>query len=332
MLVRARTNSLPRRFVGPRPGWGHARPVGLPVRYGARPWLGRSRPAYGRGPWLNRRYAGPRYPWARGPVLRTGPWRRGPFLRRGRWAGGRYWPSYATPSAPLQRRRPWLFRQQPLPWFARTLLRPWSAPLPYVAEPPPPIVEAAPPFAIAAPPPPDEGPPPPDAPPTDAAAGADAGPPADAGAAPEGAPGGDAGGAPGGSPPNEGELPYAVPVQGRPVRIQWEDGAREFNAPPPSGGGVYVVLRNGRPETAHLTTNFQNDIAKRYGAELEAEEEYSRYRRRGRGRRGGRRFRFGRVGGRFGRSGGIGLLRSLRSLMAQQNDEPPPDGDADDQD
>jgi hypothetical protein len=113
------------------------------------------------------------------------------------------------------------------------------------------------------------------------------------------------------------------------VRIQWEDGAREFNAPPPSGGGVYVVLRNGRPETAHLATNFQNDIAKRYGAELESEAEYYRGRRRGRGRR---RFRFGRVGGRFGRSGGIGFLRSLRSLMSQQNDEPPPDGDADDQD
>jgi hypothetical protein len=351
MLVR-RSVSLPRRVFGAR-GPLAARAFGVPFRsvfrgspwrrsfgfrgpflrtFGGRPWL--------RGPVLR----GPvlRGPLLRGPLLRGVPWARGPFLRSAPWARARYGFGYA-PGVRTFGQRPWLFRQ-PLPWYPPPLLRRWPAPAyPYVDAAPPPIVEAPPVFAppvVAAPAvvepppaaePPPEGaaePPPPEPAAADGSGGKDAAPAGDA-----------AGGAPPaeGSPP-AGELPDSIAAAGQRVRIRWDPNARELGSSVPPGGGVYIVLSNGRPESVHLTTNFRQHVAERFGAEPEPEAEgesigeheaegFMRRRRWGFRRRGSRRsFRFGRFGGaRLGRSGRIGLLRSLRRIMLQQGAPPEPE-------
>jgi hypothetical protein len=385
MLVR-RSVSLPRRVFGGRPPFG-ARAFGVPFRGGFRhsgwrhpvgfrgPWqrsaIGRPfvRGSFGRVPFRGPFLHGPvlrgsvlrAAPWLRGPFSSVAPWRRGPFLRSSPWLGRGYGVRY-NPGVRYVGARPWFFRQ-PLPWYPPPLVRRWAAPAypgvldapPIIDAPPlvaPPIFAAAPPFAE--PPPeaaeparaepggPDAGPGGDAAPPPDAAAGGappgDAGPGADPGAGAAPGAGGDA---------PAGELPFTVSAAGQRVPIRWDASARELGSPIPPGGGVYIVLRNGKPESVHLTPDFRRDVEERFGAELEAEaagesegENYLGRRRYGFRRRGGSRrsFRFGRFGGsRLGRYGRIRLLRSLRRSMLQQGapQEPEPqepqEGD-DDQD
>jgi hypothetical protein len=334
------------RGIGWRGGFGGPRRFGF---VGARPWrwgAGGYRPWY-RGAGLGARFA----PWARRPYWGGGyrPWYRGgqsPFWRNRFW--GRRWAPGFPQLAPWVTGRafggfPPVYRQPPSGWSWRLV------PASYVSPPPPPV-EAAP------PPPPPEAPAveaPPPAPPPEAAAApppeapaapdASAAAPDAAGAAPDGggAAGGAApeGGAPEGGAPSAGELPQSVSDGGKRVRIHWDEGPRELGEVAPPGGGVYVVFRDGRPETAHITNDFRGDVARRYGtgeggphagkrehiaeSEGEGESEFWRWRRRrwGRGRRS---FWFGRMG-RFGRGrwNRIRMLRAMRRQMAmnQQDDQ-----------
>jgi hypothetical protein len=122
-----------------------------------------------------------------------------------------------------------------------------------------------------------------------------------------------------------------VRVDGQPVPIRWASAAREVGQSMPRGGGVYVVLRDGIPEAAHLANDFASDIARRYTAESEAEGEAEGewgYRRRwGFRRRSGRRsFMFGRpFRGRWRRRRFLSSLRSRMNIPDQQQEPEPSD-------
>ena len=338
------------RFVPRLASW-----VRRPFGYGARPWY--------RGRWGGARLA----PWVRSPAYaRFAPWARGRTFGRYPWAAGG---------------RPWIYRQ-PIPhWFWRFLpqLASGFAPPPVVAAPPPPepVGMGAPPEPVAVAAPPEGGEPPPEPaaaappeggepPPADAGAAGAAPPDAAAGGAPpEGAPGG----APpegGGEAPPAGELPQELEFSaGPPVRIKWDARVRGLRDQAPPGGGVYVVYRDGKPETAHMTSDFRADVAKRFEAEMQAEMneaegetegeeetlgqgEFFRRRRRGRTRGRSRsrrmrmRLRYGRMSAmrRYSRMRRIQMLRSLRERLSQQQgasgfggDEPePPEESQDDDD
>lgn len=112
-------------------------------------------------------------------------------------------------------------------------------------------------------------------------------------------------------------------------------GPRTLGETPPRGGGVYVVVRNGRPLAAHVTTSFSDDLSRRFpmlGNEAEAEEEAENEyggRRGRRGRRGRYGIRYGRFRGR-GRWRRLALLRSMRRAMRLQSQQQGDDGDDDD--
>jgi hypothetical protein len=306
---------------------------GGPARFGWRGFGPRRFGFVGARPW---RWGGGYRPWFRGSAF--APWARRPY-----WGGGY---------------RPW-FRSGLSPWWRRRFGGPAWVPVPgfpppapwMIGQPPgwmPPVEAAPPPEApVEAPPPEAIGAPPPEAPPPDASAA----PPPAAGAPPEGGAAASQGGAPaaesapgksgkGGKGGKEGELPQAVSDGGQRIPIHWDESTRELGEVAPPGGGVYVVYREGRPETAHITSDFRADVARRYGGGTEAlrshaaegdGEEHMYYYGRRRYGRGRRSFMFGRLG-RFGRSGRWARIRILRALRRQMAMNQPDDqGDDDDQ-